>query len=141
MQISLLVKPVAEIIVGTNLIYLFPPGLGIAGDYCSLPEKYTAAEKFRKLLPFIASLMVPQSFRDEREPLPDAVIEAMRAEELEDIASIYAGLAAFDKVRAGNEAMSPLMREDEETATSYLDRLFDAEAERQRLVFEKLNSL
>ena len=140
MQLNLLIKPVAEVAVGEQLIHLFPPSINLVGDYCSIPDELTAEEKLRKLLPFIASLQVPQSIRDDREPLPDELVTALSNAELEQIAGIYVGIPAFDKVRSGNGELAPLVQGVGEFATSFLDRIFKAEAGRQRRIFDRLNS-
>lgn len=141
MQLNLLIKPVAEVTIGTSPIYLYHAGIGIVSDFCEISETLAAVEKFRKLLPFVASLSVPQSFREEREPLPEELVAAMSAAELEEIAGVYAGIPTFDKVRAGSEELAPLARQADESATAYLDRLFHAEAARQRRIFAQLNAL
>lgn len=143
MQLNLLVQPVAEAYVVSSLIYLYPASMGDVSDFCGIPDDVAAPEKFRMFLPLVASLSVPKNFREKREPLADELAAAMSAGELEQVASIYIGIPSFDKVRAGNadEGIAPLARLAEEAATSYLDRLVNAEGERQRRLFEKLNVL
>lgn len=141
MQINLLVKPAAEVTVGTSVIYLYPATMGDASGFCGIPGDVDSTAKFRMLLPLVASLSVPKNFREKREPLSEELVEAISAAELEQIANVYAGIPSFDKVRSGNEDVAAVARHAGEPASSYLDRLMNAEAERQRRIFEKINAL
>lgn len=141
MQLNLLVKPAAEVNVGGNLVYLYPAGMGDVGGYCGIADGVEPLEKLRMLLPQVASLSVPQSFREQREPLAEELVAAMSSVELEQIAAIYVENPSFDKVRAGNGDVKPVARRANETAAAYLERLMNAEGERQRRIFEKLDTL
>lgn len=141
MQISLLVQPVAVVSIGISTLYLYPASMGDVNGFSGIPDDVAALEKFRLLLPLVASLSVPRDFREKREPLPDELVAALSTGELEEIATAYVGTPAFDKVRAGTEAVAAVSRHAGEPAVAYLDRLMKAEAERQRRIFEKLNAL
>lgn len=141
MQLNLLVKPVAEVPIGTVTLYLYPVSMGDVNGFSCIPDDVVAIEKIRMLLPFVASLSVPGNFREKREALPDELVEALSTDELEEIASTYTGIPAFDKVRAGSEELAPIIRHAGEPAAAYLSRLMNAEAERQRRIFAKLNAL
>ena len=140
MQFNLLVKPVAEVNIGSSVIYLYPLSIGDVNEFGYLQEVGDSSEKFRKFLPFIASLSVPQDFREKRQPLADELIERMTAEELEQVAAVYMGIPSFDKARAGNAAenVAPIARHAGESAIACLDRLLSAEAERQRRIFDRI---
>jgi len=142
MKLNLLVKPVAEVSIGTSIIYLFPASISDVNEFSDMYDEVDAIKKFRKFLPYIASLSVPKDFRDKRVPLSDEVIEHMTAMELEELANAYSAIPSLDKVRAGNadENIAPITRHRDEPATSYLDRLLTAEAERHRRIFEKINA-
>lgn len=140
-KLSLLVKPQAEVCVGTNTIYLYPVTSGDMKAFSRLPADVDPIAKFRELLPNIASLSVPKDSQEERVPLPHELIEQMPAEELSVLADAYAGISAFKEVRAGkvDEDVAAITRQDGESAVSYVDRLLTAEAERYRRIFGKIN--
>lgn len=142
MKLNLLVKPVAEVCIGTSIIYLYPVSISAVNEFSGMYDEVDLIEKFRNFLPHIASLSVPKDFRDKRQPLSDELIERMGAEELEQLANVYIGNPSFDKVRAGNadENIAPMTRHMDESAISFLDRLLTAEAERHRRIFEKINA-
>jgi len=142
MQLNLLVKPVAEVLIGGNVIYLYPVSLGDVNDFAGCDEGVDVTEKFRMFLTLVASLSIPTDYREGREALAGELIEQMSIEELELLASVYIGISSFDKVRAGNpvEYISPVTRNVTETAISFLDRLLLAEAERQRRIFDQINA-
>lgn len=141
MKLNLLAQPVAEVCIGSHTIYLYPPSIADVNGFSEVEEEIDATEKFRMLLTLIASLSVPRDFREKRLPLADELIEAISAEELAVLASAYIGIPYFDKVRAGNEDVAPVSRDASEPAASYLDRLINAEAARQRRIFEMINAL
>jgi len=143
MKFNLLIQPVAEACIGTRAIYLYPPSIGDVNEFSEIDEEVDATEKFRMFLSLIASLSVPKDFREKRQLLGDELIEGMSAEELMAIASAYIGIPTFDKVRTGNadEGVAPITRHEDEPAIAFLDRLLQAEAERQRRIFEKINAL
>jgi hypothetical protein len=140
MKLNLLVKPVAEVRIGSDVVYLYPLGIGDVNEYGALYEVADPVAKFRKFLPHIASLSVPADFRDKRLPLADALIERLGTPELEALADAYIGIPSFDKVRAGNaqENVAAVTRAAGESAISCLERLLGAEAERHRRIFEKI---
>lgn len=140
MKLNLLTKPVAEVHIGTSIIYLYPLRVSDVNEYAGMQDEADPVARLRRFLPCIASLSVQKDFRDERQPLSDELIERMSPEALEELASAYIGIPSFDKVRAGNadENVAPVTRQAGETAISCLHRLLSAEAERQRRIFEKI---
>lgn len=142
MNLNLLKQPVAEVCIGSHTIYLYPPTIGDITGFSEVDEDIDATEKFRMLLTLIASLSVPKDFREKRQPLADELIDEWSAEELGVLASAYAEISYFDKVRTGNadENAAPIIRHADEPAIALLDRLLNAEADRQRRIFEKINA-
>lgn len=140
MQLNLLVQPAAEVTVGTKVFYLYPPTMNDVGGYSGVGGDFDAMTKFRMLLTLVASLTLPGDYREKREPLSEEQAEAMSAEALEQLANAYVDIPYFDKVRTGNGGLAPVARYTDEPVASYLDRLMNAEAERQRRIFEKINS-
>lgn len=143
MKLNLLVQPAAEVCIGNRDIYLYPPGIGEVEGYSGVGEEVDVTEKFRMLLTLIASLSVPKNFREKRELLAYGDIEKLDAEELEVLACAYISIPFFDKVRTGSADgnVAPVARCTDESAMEFLDRLMNAEAERQRRIFEKINFL
>jgi hypothetical protein len=142
MKLNLLIQPVAEVHIGSSIIYLFPVRISDVNEFADLYDEADSMEKFRKFLPHIASLSVPKSFQEKRIPLPEELIEQLSAGDLEALASAYAGNPSLDKARAGNadEKVAPVTRHADEVAISYLDRLLGAEVERHRRIFAKINA-
>lgn len=140
MKLNLLVKPVAEVRIGSDVVYLYPLGIGDVNEYGALYEIADPVAKFRKFLPYIASLAVPADFRDRRLPLPVELIDRLGAPELEALADAYIGIPSFDKVLAGNaeENVAAVTRAAGESAIFFLERLLGAEAERHRRIFERI---
>lgn len=62
----------------------------------------------------------------------------MSAEELEKLADAYIFIPGFNEVRTGGKDVVAIIRQDGETAVTYLDRLLTAEAERHRRIYEKI---
>ncbi len=86
-------------------------------------------ERFKELLPRIASLSAVSEPGGKREPLAQEYISQLSEGDLELLAEAYAQLNEFEDTHLGADNRARLPRDEEETAVSYLDRLLRKQLE------------
>jgi hypothetical protein len=128
LNISLFLGPMADVQTSIGKIYLYPMR---ASDFSRF-EKIVAdepMERFRELLPNVASLSATSKIEKDREPLAPELVAQLSKADVELVAEAYAASSALQKARSGSEDRSALPRGDGEVATYYVDRLLKKELE------------
>lgn len=136
-DISSLLKPVAEIDTPIGRFFLFPlssSDISAFDDISSIePDK-----RIREFLPFIASLSPDYSWEKERSGVTHDQIQSLSDQTVEKLAEAYALSDALRSARDGGEDRDPVVRDVNESATAFLDRLLRSEVEEQRDRYSKL---
>jgi hypothetical protein len=85
------------------------------------------SDRFRSLLPCIASLVETKSIKEERQPILAHDVDRLTAADLDALADVYAATLQC-RVRADRDAQeSPPQREPDEASTAYVDRVLKYE--------------
>lgn len=130
LDISIILKHVAEADTSIGRIFLFPLRVSDVIEYAKLPDQ-PSTERIRSYLPCIASLSADYSRDNERVAITAEQLDQLSDDEIEALAEAYASSSAFREAREGSKDRAPVARESREAATAYLDRLLRHEIEEQ----------
>ncbi len=130
LDISIFLKPVAEVNTSIGRVFLFPLRVSDIGEYKKLSTQ-SSLEDIRKYLPRIASLSAENSFKKDRVAITKEEVGRLSDDEVEALAEAYASSGVFREAREGTKDRAPVTREPGEVETSYLDRLLQSEIKEQ----------
>jgi hypothetical protein len=133
-DISSLLKPVAEVDTAIGKLFLFPLGssdISAFNDISTIDQ----GKRIREFLPFVASLSPDYSWEKERSGVTHDQIQALSDQAVEELAEAYALSNALRSAREGGKNRNPIVRDENESSTAFLDRLLHSEAD----YFRKLN--
>lgn len=120
-----LLKPIANVDLSIGPIFLFSLRVSDMMEFTKLPE-LSSCDRIRAFLPCIASLSPKCSVKIERIALPTDKLELISDTDIEKLAEAYIASGALKKTQ---DDISNPIRDPEEVATAYLDRLLRVTAE------------
>ena len=134
---SSLLKHVAEVNTPIGKLYLFPlRDSDIRGfNLLSATDHMNRAREF---LPCIASLYPDYGLKHERVGITPDQASSLSDEMVEAIAEAFVSSNGLRSAREGGKDRAPIVREEDEPATAYLDRLMRSEVEEEANQFKKL---
>lgn len=139
LDISIFLKPVAEVNTSIGRVFLFPLRTSDIVEYKKLSGQPEVG-RIRNFLPCIASLSAENSFTKDRVAITKEDAGRLSDDEVEALAVAYASSGIFRVEREGAKDRAPVNREPGEVGTAYLDRLLQNEikeqAEQSRKVME-----
>ncbi len=119
-----------ETSIGT--LSLFPQRFEDIGAFSKLPTDEPSSSRLRSYLPYIAARSDALIEGGEWRRIDEASSQRLPEEDLERIAEAYLSMPERGRIAEGAGPLSdPIVREDGESATAYLDRLLRADHERQ----------
>lgn len=128
LDLGIFLKPVTEMDSSVGKLFLFPLRVSDFGEYEKLSAQIPA-ERIKEFLPCIASLSPDHSLDQKRVAITAVQVERLSDQEVEALAETYASSSALRDARDGGKDREPLVREAEESATAFLDRLLRKEME------------
>ncbi len=137
LDICSFLKPVADVQTSMGQLYLFPLRDTDIGSYKRISTGDPGG-RIREFLPCIASLSPDYSLEQERVAITVEQVGQLPDGDVEALAEAYASSSALGEAREGGEEHEPLVRNQGETATSFLDRLLQKEIEKQASQMRKL---
>jgi hypothetical protein len=137
LNISLFLKPVANVQTSIGKLYLFPLRVSDIASYRRISVDDPAG-RIRDFLPCIASLSPDYSLKQERVAITIEQVGQLSYEEVEALAEAYISSSAVGKAREGGKEGEALARSQGEPATSFLDRLIRKEIEEQASQMSKI---
>ncbi|HPH06821.1 MAG TPA: hypothetical protein PL131_13200 [Methylotenera sp.] len=114
-----LLKPIANVDLSIGQIFLFSLRVSDMMEFTKLPE-HSSCDRIRAFLPCIASLSSEYSVKKERIALSTDKVEQLSDYDVEKLAEAYISSGALKKTQGD---VRNAIREIEEVASSYLDRL------------------
>lgn len=130
LDLSVVLKPVAEMDTSIGRLFLFPLRVSDVGEYEKLSAQLPVG-RIRAFLPCIASLSPDYSLDQKRVAITAGQVEQLSDQEVEALAEVYVVSSALRDAREGGKNREPLPRGPEEPAIAFLDRLLSAEIEEQ----------
>jgi hypothetical protein len=111
---------------------LYPQRFEDIGAFSKLPADEPPVRRLRGYLPQIATHDADPAPDRQRDAIDEAFCEQLSDDEVERIAEVYLSVPAVRRSLADAEARTGLLRRaDAETSSHYLDRILQAEHERQ----------
>ncbi|MBW0171427.1 MAG: hypothetical protein KXJ61_14495 [Hydrogenophaga sp.] len=134
---SSLLKHVAEVDTAIGKLYLFPLRTSDLQAFSAL-HATTHVDRARQFLPCIASLYPDYGLKHERVGITSEQASSLSDEMVEAIAEAFVSSNGLRSAREGGKDRAPIVREEDEHATAYLDRLMRSEVEEEANQFKKL---
>lgn len=136
-DLSIFLKHVAEVDTPIGKLYLFPLRVSDLRTYSKLNATDTI-ERIRAFLPCIASLSADYALKQERISITFEQALQLTDQPLQKIAETYALSNALRSAREGEKDREPIVRETDEPATEFLDRLLRKKIEEQANQLENI---
>lgn len=141
LDISVVLKPMAEIDTTIGKVFLFPLRLCDIIELAKLPDQPSTV-RIRSYLPRIASLSAENSLDQKRIAITPEQVDKLSDDEVEALAEVYASSNLFLGGREGTKDRAAIVRESNEVSSTYLDRLLrdviDEQAKRSRKIMESV---
>lgn len=134
---SSLLKHFAEVDTAIGKLYLFPLRTSDLQAFSAL-HATTHVDRARQFLPCIASLYPDYGLKHERVGITSEQASSLSDEMVEAIAEAFVSSNGLRSAREGGKDRAPIVREEDEHATAYLDRLMRSEVEEEANQFKKL---
>ena len=137
LDLSILLKHVAEVDTPIGKLYLFPLRDSDIRTFNALSDT-EAAGRIRAFIPCIASLSSDYGLKHKRVCITGDQASNLSNQTVEIIAESYALSNGLRSAREGEKEREPVVRAHDEPATTFLNRLLRSEVEKQANQFKNL---